>query len=125
MSLPRFRLRTLMIAVAVVAILMGGIVLVQRSREYQRRAVLYGRLESLGRSQEDMLRKAVAAQKQVLKTERLFNKDLGAKTLFERDLEQRMKSDAERAERAVAFAEYGARLRAKYLHAASKPWKPV
>ena len=99
----RLRVRTLLLAVGVVALILGGVILVRRSADYRRLAAFHEQMER---------RKAQAV--------------LGIENLA------RAATDPENIVRIRADAAYEARIgrhhaamKAKYLRAASRPWESV
>ena len=144
MSPPRFRIRTLMIAVAVAAICLGGCALWKRAGEHRSRAqkaaereqlarqreVLYRRLYLL--SKDASLRHARTAAKIARVEERsgrrpFDSSERGSPTWVARALGTAAEavSYRDKAREAAKEAERYAKLRAIYEQAACRPWLPV
>lgn len=121
---PRFRLRTLMIAVAVLAILMGGSIAAMRmsqlAEKYRWRSNQFARAEAGYRG---IANKAVALQKtmrgeyKIIKTCKIIYLIEGHEVL-----RKRVTEDAYYFE---AMATYCAVMKRKYLRAASRPWESL
>jgi hypothetical protein len=121
---PRFRLRTLLIAVLAVGLILWGRALWGRRNSYLLQADLHatqvkvwrelaGRTER--REYETMLEEGLRAGR--------FPPE--ARTLVERDIEHGDKRRALTLSAQSRQADYHARLMEKYLRAAARPWLPV
>ena len=97
----RFTVRTLMVLVAVVAIILGGMILRQRAASYRQRAAQFGWVAT-------GLRQSAASGNAAF----LHPTPTGPGTPMTQAMSLR-------------WAEYYAGLRAKYEHAALYPWLPV
>jgi hypothetical protein len=103
MRLPRFRLRTLMVAVAVLALLLMGGIMVWRSANYRRLAAFH---EEMERRQERAVR--------------------GIESLAQAATDPKDAAAARRdAAHEARIGRYHAGLKAKYLRAAARPWESV
>jgi hypothetical protein len=106
MSPPRFRLRTLLVAVAVAAVAMGAMLMLQRAAAYRRLAERHA------------------------ERERMHRDSAALATAEAEDLAERGSADGaalwrERVDDNAAKAARSAELSRKYLHAAAHPWLAV
>ena len=106
MRLPRFRLRTLLVAVAVAAAAMEAVLMLQRAAAYRRLAERYA------------------------ERERMHRDSAALATAEAEDLAERGSADGaslwrDRADDNAAKAARSAELSRKYRRAAARPWLPV
>ena len=119
----RFTVRRMMVAVAIVAVVMGATIEAKRfgrlSRQYQRKAIASAREERLWhRALRGGMASEVEAQ-QLSAVLRAKDQDLA-------DLWAEAASESSGAVRGVReIVAHHARLRRKYEHAASRPWESV
>jgi hypothetical protein len=120
MRLPRvrFTVRRLMVAVAVVAILIGIILQVVRAIRFSRSAARFAEFEAVWREN------AVDDRRMAEHSRRLLADGLD-RSNYAQVLLQSADSDTQRAEKADTLAAYLGRMKAKYLAAARRPWLAV
>jgi hypothetical protein len=119
MRLPRvrFTVRRLMIAVAVVAVLIGAGISVRRSIFLSREAAACSGFESFWRDQGHYSRKAAEDYSRIAK--------MSTDSNFASELRGLARDSAEQAEHDVERADYFGRLKAKYEAAVRRPWLSV
>ena len=116
----RFRVRTLMLAVAILALLLGGIEAVKLNRlagAYRKRAAYYAGAETQARKAVQFWTANAARCRSRSETAHNFAGRLafrGTAALSEKD-----------ARDCTILAEHNARLRHKWERAAARPWLPV
>jgi hypothetical protein len=115
MRLPRVRLtvRRLMIAVAVVAVLIGAGISVRRSIFLSREAAACSRFESFWQDQEHASRKSA---EDFLRLAKEF-----PESNFASELREFARESAKRAENDVEWADYFGRMKTKYEAAPRRP----
>jgi hypothetical protein len=129
MRVPRFRIRTLMIAVAVVGVVLGAVKLHQRRILCLQMVAFYREREELLIAVSERHLATIAEIERTLNElaeERRSFKDQNDK-LWQSFIEIRRKTDAMRPESA-SFADRAARyaaLRRQYERAARHPWLPI
>jgi hypothetical protein len=144
MQRPRFRLRTLMIAVGLIAFVVAALVAVWRSTEtrrlaqlsayYQDRAKLWSKVEAAILAREEAMSGIVTHCDATAETfERAAERWrlMGDSLKAERDAEAARKAKDNAAEyRALASkerheADFYTQLKRKYVEAANRPWIPI
>lgn len=134
MGPPRFRIRTLMIAVAIAATLMGGSIAAMRmsrlAEEYRQKAAL-----NAGQEKQSSVFSGIFEDhsREIIKSLGDYKTiDNEIFILLGRNRESAIASATEDAAEATELAmrgrrraAYFARLKRKYLRAASHPWEPV
>jgi hypothetical protein len=133
MTPPRFRLRTLLIAVAVVAMLTGSVVLARRSSQYRRWARLHHRIAARFRAEQRSWASTGMAGREQAEMWRRRARATASKSAVEA---ADAAESAEAAGPAIAAYEVAARaagtmadhyalLGKKYERLARHPWLPV
>ena len=140
MRRARFRLRTLLVAVAVVGILLGGLVWTERMRRraasFRARAVWHHQHEQLSLRMAARMRQRAArserfrleyARRAAIEEEpsRFAALDLHSYTRAARSWAEWKSQAIEWVGKCSRLADYQGRLRQRYQRAATRPWLPV
>jgi hypothetical protein len=126
MRLPRvrFTVRRMMIAVAVVAVLIGVGLHVERAIRFSRLSTNYVEFAAMYAEYESILRKRERNHRELAERERESADKFQRSSSVElwRRLAQ---EDTDRADKFKSLAEYHSRMKAKYQAAARRPWLDV
>jgi Tfp pilus assembly protein PilX len=123
MPMPRvrFTVRRMMIAVAVVAVLIGVGLQIRRAIRFSRLSANYLELAAMDAEYESILRKRERNHRELAEIERESADKFQQSSIVElwRRLAQ---EDTDRADKFKLLAEYHASMKAKYQAAARRPW---